>query len=116
MVAVYAAADVLVGRGGASTVHEVAVTGTPAVLVPWAGSADGHQTQNVTWLSDVGGAVLLTESDLGAHRLGVELERLRTDAGARAELSAAASARGEIHRSGALARLIEQVALTSGAR
>ena len=33
----YAAADVFVGRGGASTVHEVAATGTPAVLVPWSG-------------------------------------------------------------------------------
>ena len=31
---VYAAADLLIGRGGATTVHEVAVTGTPAVLVP----------------------------------------------------------------------------------
>ena len=29
MAAVYAAADVLVGRGGASTVHEVAATGMP---------------------------------------------------------------------------------------
>ena len=45
---VYAAADLLVGRGGAGTVAEVAVTGTPAVLVPWAGSAEDHQTLNVT--------------------------------------------------------------------
>ena len=57
-----------IGRGGASTVHEVAVTGTPSILVPWAASADDHQTDNVRWLSEVGGAVLLPESDLG--RLG----------------------------------------------
>ncbi|MEP4650944.1 MAG: glycosyltransferase, partial [Ilumatobacter sp.] len=38
MPAVYAAADLLIGRGGASTVHEVAVTGIPAILVPWAGA------------------------------------------------------------------------------
>ena len=50
MASVYAACDLLVGRGGASTVHEVAVTGTPAVLVPWAASADDHQTDNVEWL------------------------------------------------------------------
>ena len=36
MEAVYAGCDLLIGRGGASTVHEVAVTGTPAILVPWA--------------------------------------------------------------------------------
>src|SRR5690606_1924343 len=61
MIAVYEACDLLIGRGGASTVHEVAVTGTPAILVPWAGSADDHQTDNVRWLSEVGGAVLLAE-------------------------------------------------------
>ena len=55
---VYAAADLLIGRGGASTVHEVAVTGTPAILVPWSGAAEDHQTANVRWLSDQGAAVL----------------------------------------------------------
>ncbi len=57
MAAVYTACDLLIGRGGASTVHEVAVTGTPSILVPWAASADDHQSDNVAWLSEVGGAV-----------------------------------------------------------
>jgi UDP-N-acetylglucosamine--N-acetylmuramyl-(pentapeptide) pyrophosphoryl-undecaprenol N-acetylglucosamine transferase len=63
MAAVYAACDLLIGRGGASTVHEVAVTGTPAILVPWAASAEDHQSANVAWLSEVGGAVQLPEAD-----------------------------------------------------
>lgn len=115
MAAVYAACDVIVGRGGASTVHEVAVTGTPAVLVPWAASAEDHQTDNVRWLSEVGGAVLLPESDLTADpsRLGTIVEELRTDPARRAELATAAARRGEVHRSGALARLIEEVAVAS---
>jgi UDP-N-acetylglucosamine--N-acetylmuramyl-(pentapeptide) pyrophosphoryl-undecaprenol N-acetylglucosamine transferase len=111
MASVYAACDLLIGRGGASTVHEVAVTGTPAILVPWAASADDHQTDNVTWLSEVGGAVLLTEADLG--RLGGEIDALRADPDRCAALSAAATGRGRISRSGALARLIERVAVTS---
>ena len=111
MPSVYAAADLLVGRGGASTVHEVAVTGTPAILVPWAASADDHQTGNVRWLSDAGGAVLLPESDIG--RLGAEIERLRHDPVAREEMSAAGRVRAEATRSGALAALIERVAVTS---
>ena len=114
MPTVYAAADVLVGRGGASTVHEVAVTGVPAILVPWANSADDHQTDNVRWLSEVDGAVLVPEADLDT-RLAAELDRLRADDDARAALSAAAHARGEVHRSGALAALVERVALTSPA-
>ena len=111
MPAVYAACDLMIGRGGASTVHEVAVTGTPAILVPWAGSADDHQTDNVAWLSEVGGAVLLREADIG--RLEETIDWLRADTDRRDELGAAARRRGEIHRSGALASLIERVALTS---
>ena len=72
MAFVYAAADLFVGRGGASTVHEVAVTGVPAILVPWSGAAEDHQTANVSWLAEGGAAVLLPErriDDLGAdHR------------------------------------------------
>jgi UDP-N-acetylglucosamine--N-acetylmuramyl-(pentapeptide) pyrophosphoryl-undecaprenol N-acetylglucosamine transferase len=111
MPSMYAAVDLLIGRGGASTVHEVAVTGTPAILVPWAASADDHQTENVRWLSEVGGALLLPEGDL--DRLGREIDRLRADEEALAALGAAAYSRGEVHRSGALAHLIERVAVTS---
>lgn len=112
MPTVYAACDLLIGRGGASTVHEVAVTGTPSILVPWAGSADNHQLDNVRWLEEVEATVLLTEDSL--DNLASEIERLRRDAGARSALSAAAAERGRVHRSGALAKLIEDVAVTSG--
>jgi UDP-N-acetylglucosamine--N-acetylmuramyl-(pentapeptide) pyrophosphoryl-undecaprenol N-acetylglucosamine transferase len=111
MAAVYSACDVLVGRGGASTVHEVAVTGTPAILVPWAAATDDHQTDNVAWLAEVGGAVLLAEADL--DELGATIERLRSDPQQRNALGRAAADRGSISRSGALAGLIERVALTS---
>lgn len=113
MPSVYAAADLLVGRGGASTVHEVAVTGVPAILVPWAAAADDHQTANVEWLSEVGGAVMLREPDVAAGGLVREIERLRHDDDARRALGDEAHSRGDVHRSGALADLIERVALVS---
>ncbi len=105
---VYAAADVLVGRGGASTVHEVAVTGIPAVLVPWAASAEDHQTLNVRWLADAGGAIHLPESEVTC--LGDVVEQLRHDDGRRVELTQHARELGRVHRRGALAELIESVA------
>lgn len=111
MAAVYTACDLMIGRGGASTVHEVAVTGTPAVLVPWAASADDHQTDNVRWLSEVGGAVLLSEDRI--QQLGDTIDALRQDPGRRSELGVAAGRRGTVHRSGALAGLIERVAIAS---
>lgn len=115
MASVYAAADLLVGRGGASTVHEVAVTGTPAVLVPWAGAAEDHQTDNVRWLTESEAGILLPEGDLDRSDTGLvaTIDRLRAAPDELAALSAAASRRGELHRSGALAALIERVALTS---
>jgi UDP-N-acetylglucosamine--N-acetylmuramyl-(pentapeptide) pyrophosphoryl-undecaprenol N-acetylglucosamine transferase len=104
----YCAADLLIGRGGASTVAEVAVTGTPAVLVPWSRAAEDHQTRNVAWLADQGGAMLLPEGDLG--RLGELVDRLRADPGARAALGERAAAAGALHRGGALVELLERVA------
>ena len=111
MAAMYAAVDLLVGRGGASTVHEVAATGTPAVLVPWADAADDHQTDNVAWLAEVGGAVLVAEADVAT--VESEIDRLRNDDRAREAVGSAAAARGEVHRSGALPTLIERMAIAS---
>lgn len=108
---VYAAADVLVGRGGASTVHEVAVTGIPAVLVPWAGSAEDHQTHNVRWLSDASAAIHLAEDRIG--RLPELLRDLQFDHEQRSAMTSRALALGELHRRGALAELIESVAAGS---
>jgi UDP-N-acetylglucosamine:LPS N-acetylglucosamine transferase len=109
MPSVYAAADLLIGRGGASTVHEVAVTGIPAVLVPWAASAEDHQTANVRWLADEGAAILLPETRI-ADLVGV-VGRLRSDDAARGELGRRAAALGGVHRRGTLASLIDSVAL-----
>jgi UDP-N-acetylglucosamine--N-acetylmuramyl-(pentapeptide) pyrophosphoryl-undecaprenol N-acetylglucosamine transferase len=108
MPAVYAACDVLVGRGGASTAHEVAATGTPAVLVPWGGSAEDHQTLNVTWLSDQDAALHLPESQIA--ELDSVLERLRQDPAERSALGQRAFEVGTVHRSGGLAQLVESVA------
>jgi UDP-N-acetylglucosamine--N-acetylmuramyl-(pentapeptide) pyrophosphoryl-undecaprenol N-acetylglucosamine transferase len=106
---VYAAADLLVGRGGASTVHEVAATGTPAVLVPWSGAAEDHQAANVRWLSDQGAAVYLAEDDI--EELPATIDRLRHDRPALEEIARSAHRLGEVHRSGALADLVMSVAL-----
>src|SRR5690606_26417525 len=112
MPAVYAAAALLVGRGGARTVHEVAATGTPAILVPWAGAAEDHQTLNVRWLSDRDAAVFLSESDLTT--LPALVTALRGDTERLARLAAGARELGRVHREGRLAALIERVA--TGAR
>jgi len=117
MPAVYAAADLLIGRGGASTVHEVAVTGIPAILLPWPGATDDHQRDNIAWLTDVNAAVMLTDDQVSdpdhPDYLGSRIDWLRSDPLARDLLSEAAYDCGSVHRSGALAGLIDRVAITS---
>jgi undecaprenyldiphospho-muramoylpentapeptide beta-N-acetylglucosaminyltransferase len=107
--ALYAAADLWLGRGGASTVHEVAATGTPAVLVPWSGAAEDHQVDNVRWLSERGAAVLVDEAD--PTGVIATVERLRSDPAARAQLAARAHEAGAVHRRGGVASLIDSIAL-----
>ena len=76
---VYTVCDVAVCRAGANTVAELAVTGTPAVLVPLPGSPDDHQNANADVLAEVGAAVVVQDGDLDADRLSEEIERLVAD-------------------------------------
>ncbi len=108
MVTMYSAIDLLVGRGGAGTVAEVATVGVPAVLVPWAAAADDHQTENVKWLSDAGGAVLLEESAV-KQSLGQVIDRLRSSPSELEEIARAAWKLGEVNRSNRIAEVIDEV-------
>jgi UDP-N-acetylglucosamine--N-acetylmuramyl-(pentapeptide) pyrophosphoryl-undecaprenol N-acetylglucosamine transferase len=105
---VYAASDVVVARAGASTVVELAVTGTPSILVPWGGAADDHQRANAAWLVQAGGATTLTDVELS--RLGDELDALRHHPERLATMGAAARREGEWHRGDRIVHLIEDIA------
>jgi UDP-N-acetylglucosamine--N-acetylmuramyl-(pentapeptide) pyrophosphoryl-undecaprenol N-acetylglucosamine transferase len=110
MVQVYAAADLMITRAGASTIAELSTAGMPAVIVPWSGAADDHQTDNARVLGSVGAAVVIPESELSGDRLTDEVSILMADPERLAEMSSAAYTAGEAHRSGRLADLIEEVA------
>ncbi|MEN9681694.1 MAG: hypothetical protein RLZZ627_1587 [Pseudomonadota bacterium] len=69
MAEAYAWADLAVCRAGAMTVSELAVTGLPAVLVPYPYAIDDHQTKNAEVLAEVGAAILMPQSELTAEHL-----------------------------------------------
>ena len=79
MAAVYAAADLVVGRAGATTVAELAAVGVPAVLVPLPGAPGDHQTANARRLEAAGGAVRVSDGDLDPARLVTEVDALLED-------------------------------------
>ncbi|MBI4351284.1 MAG: undecaprenyldiphospho-muramoylpentapeptide beta-N-acetylglucosaminyltransferase [Elusimicrobia bacterium] len=62
MPALYAAADLVISRAGASTVAELVQLKKPAILVPLPSSAGGHQKANALALSGAGAALCLEES------------------------------------------------------
>ena len=61
MPAVMAAADLVLCRGGASTLAELAFMGKPAVIVPSPNVTNNHQEKNAQQLKKLGGAVVLDE-------------------------------------------------------
>lgn len=65
----YASADVVIARAGASTLAELAVTGTPSVLVPYPFAADQHQAHNADLFERAGAAVVLPDAGLDGDRL-----------------------------------------------
>ena len=73
MAEAYAWADVVICRAGALTVSELAVMGRPAVLVPLPHAIDDHQTANAHSLADLGGAILLRQSDMTEDALIIAL-------------------------------------------
>jgi len=107
---VYAAADVIVARAGASTVAEVATVGCAAVFVPWKDAAEDHQTANARWLADEGGAVVVQEDDEVVAQIVTEVSRLVGDDEARNDLAHRAYACGAVHRHASHAAVIRSVA------
>jgi len=60
-----AIADVIVSRAGAITLSEIAIMGTPAILVPSPNVTDDHQTKNAQVFDGVHAAQLVTDSECG---------------------------------------------------
>ncbi len=61
---VYAVADVVISRAGASSVSELCIVGKPVIFIPSPNVAEDHQTKNAKSIVDKKGALMLKESEL----------------------------------------------------
>jgi len=107
---VYAAADLVVARAGASTVAEIATVGIASILIPWKDAAENHQLTNAKILSDQGGAVLLEESRLNDEVFQRQIIELVTDDAKRMQISDVARKLGDVHRNCSIAQVIDAAA------
>ena len=88
MAAAYQRADLIIGRAGATTVAELAITGKPAVFIPYPFAADNHQELNARAMADAGAALMFRQAELTASELADALRPLVTDPARRAEMGA----------------------------
>ncbi len=61
---IYAAADFVISRAGASSVSELCLVGKPTIFIPSPNVAEDHQTKNANAIVEKNGALLLKESEL----------------------------------------------------
>ena len=83
---VYAAADVIISRAGASSVSELCIVGKPVIFIPSPNVAEDHQTKNAQAIVDAKGAILLKESELESQ-FSIVFEALLKDTGKQNQLS-----------------------------
>ena len=101
---IMAAADIILCRAGASTLAELTVLGKPAILVPSPYVTNNHQEENAKRLRDVGGALMLRESECSGGLLYDEAEKL---CGAPEVLVGMAKAQRKAARPDALKKIVE---------
>ena len=75
---VYAAADFVISRAGASSVSELFLVGKPVIFIPSPNVAEDHQTKNAQSIVSNEGAILLTEASLDTQFESVFSELLNS--------------------------------------
>lgn len=104
MLPALAAADLVVGRAGSSTLAEATALGLPMIVVPYPHAA-GHQRANAVVLERAGAARLVEDEHFDAAAL-LDASALLDDPAAHLEMSAASRALGRPGAASAVAELL----------
>ncbi len=106
----FAASDVVITRGGGTTLAEVAARGIPMVIIPWAGAANNHQTRNAAPFAVAGAARVISDGQLSAETLLAALLAILPDPATRAAMAAACRRLGHPEAATRIVGLIEELA------
>lgn len=76
MAALLQRANLAISRSGAGSLTELAVCGTPAILIPYPYAAEDHQTYNARVFTSVDAGLMFKQSELTAENLQNEVLKL----------------------------------------
>jgi UDP-N-acetylglucosamine--N-acetylmuramyl-(pentapeptide) pyrophosphoryl-undecaprenol N-acetylglucosamine transferase len=110
MPGLFARADLVLCRSGASTVAEIAAAGKPAIFVPFPLAADDHQRRNAEAMEQAQAAVVLEETRLDEVWLVDTICALLEDPGRLVRMSDAARAMAHPNAARDIAELAAKVA------
>ena len=79
MPSVMAAADIVIGRAGASTCNEIAASAVPCILIPSPNVTANHQEKNAQTLVSQGAAVMILEKECTAEAVMQTITRMLED-------------------------------------
>ncbi|MCE9650856.1 MAG: undecaprenyldiphospho-muramoylpentapeptide beta-N-acetylglucosaminyltransferase [Parvibaculum sp.] len=102
-----AAAHLVIGRSGASTVAELSVIGRPSILVPLPHSLDNDQKANAEKLQSAGAGFMIEQKNFTEDALSERLTALLNDATTLGSAAKAALAQGAPNAVRRLADLVE---------
>ena len=102
---IYAQADLVLCRAGATTVAELTAFGKAAILVPYPHAAYDHQRWNAQALKERGAAEMVLEQELNGEKLAGSIRALYLD---RKRLEVLGEAARKLGRSEAAKRIVDE--------
>jgi len=105
-----AAADLVIGRSGASSLSELCAAGKASILIPSPNVAENHQYHNAMALASKGAAILIEEKDLTPEKLIAEVNALIADPARRRQMEENARMLAVPDSAERICRVIEELA------
>jgi len=102
-------ANLVISRAGSGSLTELAITGTPSILIPYPYAAEDHQTYNAQIFAEAGAALWLPQSQLTPDLLREKVLGLLQDEAALAQMADRARAIAVPDSAQQVADLIKQL-------
>lgn len=102
-------ANLAIGRAGAGTLTELAITETPSILIPYPFAAEDHQAYNAAAFAAANAAIVIRQGDLTAEMLQDKVLCLLENPARLKEMAVAAGQQAIADSADQLADLIQKV-------